>query len=266
VPFSNSPARVCRRRRSARLGPPWVCDQSTPELRLAWRKVHRTGPPLGLSRDLMIRALATKLQEHRQSGAGRLRQAQCPGIATGRDAALDRGLRAPCGCSVEPARFQWPTDSTHRWMKDGAQVTLHTAAGRSAAPRARAARHPRAHPPDDRRIQFRRPVSAIPGTPGWRVGQRSMVQALQRENQGPDSLERIVQSRDTANKATELSDFSVCTTGGAGTKRLAVILSSALGCSQQQGAVQRIQRRGFRFQAVRRVNSTNISNHASRRS
>jgi predicted phage terminase large subunit-like protein len=35
-----------------------------------------------------------------------------------------------------------------------------------------------------------------------------------RENQRPDRFDRIVQSWDTANKATELSDFSVCTTGG----------------------------------------------------
>ena len=33
-------------------------------------------------------------------------------------------------------------------------------------------------------------------------------------NQRPESFERIVQSWDTANKATELSDFSVCTTWG----------------------------------------------------
>jgi hypothetical protein len=45
-----------------------LIDQSTHELRLAWRKLHRTGPPLGLSRDLMIRALANKLQEHAQGG------------------------------------------------------------------------------------------------------------------------------------------------------------------------------------------------------
>ena len=35
-----------------------------------------------------------------------------------------------------------------------------------------------------------------------------------RENEQPDSFERVVQSWDTANKATELSDFSVCTTWG----------------------------------------------------
>ena len=45
-----------------------LIDQSTHELRLAWRKLHRTGPPLGLSRDLMIRALANELQEHAQGG------------------------------------------------------------------------------------------------------------------------------------------------------------------------------------------------------
>ncbi len=33
-------------------------------------------------------------------------------------------------------------------------------------------------------------------------------------NERPDSFERIVQSWDTANKATELSDFSVCTSWG----------------------------------------------------
>ncbi len=39
-----------------------LVDRSTHELRLAWRKVHRTRPPLGLSRDLLIRTLANKLQ------------------------------------------------------------------------------------------------------------------------------------------------------------------------------------------------------------
>src|SRR5262249_38211255 len=35
-----------------------------------------------------------------------------------------------------------------------------------------------------------------------------------RENELPERFDRIVQSWDTANKATELSDFSVCTTWG----------------------------------------------------
>jgi phage terminase large subunit-like protein len=33
-------------------------------------------------------------------------------------------------------------------------------------------------------------------------------------NELPESFDRVVQSWDTANKATELSDFSVCTTWG----------------------------------------------------
>ena len=58
----------------------------------------------------------------RQFVAGRVRQAQRPGIATGRDAALNRGLGAPSCCRSEPARLTWPTDPTHPWMRNGAQV------------------------------------------------------------------------------------------------------------------------------------------------
>ena len=41
-----------------------------------------------------------------------------------------------------------------------------------------------------------------------------------RENEVPERFDRIVQSWDTANKATELSDFSVCTTWGVKDKNL----------------------------------------------
>ena len=43
---------------------------------------------------------------------------------------------------------------------------------------------PRAHPPHDRRIQFRRPVSAIAGPVGRRPGQGGMVQALRARTSG----------------------------------------------------------------------------------
>jgi len=46
-----------------------LVDRSTHELRLAWRQVHCTEPPLGLSRDLLIRALANQLQERTHGGA-----------------------------------------------------------------------------------------------------------------------------------------------------------------------------------------------------
>jgi phage terminase large subunit-like protein len=41
-----------------------------------------------------------------------------------------------------------------------------------------------------------------------------------RERERPERFDRIVQSWDTANKATELSDFSVCTTWGVKGKNL----------------------------------------------
>ena len=47
---------------------PDLHDRSTQELRMAWRKRHRTEPPLGLSRDLLIRALAYDLQERAHGG------------------------------------------------------------------------------------------------------------------------------------------------------------------------------------------------------
>ena len=43
-------------------------NRSTQDLRLGWRELHRSGPPLGLSRDLMIRALANELQECAHGG------------------------------------------------------------------------------------------------------------------------------------------------------------------------------------------------------
>ena len=48
-----------------------LVDRSTQELRRAWRKLHRTGPPLGLSRDLIIRGLADKLQQRAHGGPSR---------------------------------------------------------------------------------------------------------------------------------------------------------------------------------------------------
>jgi phage terminase large subunit-like protein len=41
-----------------------------------------------------------------------------------------------------------------------------------------------------------------------------------RENELPERFDRIVQSWDTANKATQLSDFSVCTSWGVSSKKL----------------------------------------------
>src|ERR1700730_11234301 len=64
---------------------------------------------------------------------------------------------------------------------DLGSAMLHAPSGRALAPRPRAARHPRPYAADDRRIQLRRPVSAIPRPAGRRPGQGRMVQALSRE-------------------------------------------------------------------------------------
>src|SRR6266404_6326235 len=51
-----------------------LLDRSTPELRRAWRTLYHTGPPLGLSRDLIIRGLADRLQQRAHGGPSRALQ------------------------------------------------------------------------------------------------------------------------------------------------------------------------------------------------
>src|SRR5260370_2857864 len=48
-----------------------LVDRSTQELRRAWLTLYHTGPPLGLSRDLMIRGLADKFQQRAHGGPSR---------------------------------------------------------------------------------------------------------------------------------------------------------------------------------------------------
>jgi len=45
-----------------------LLDRSTQELRLAWSELHRTEPPFGISRDLLIRSLAYDLQRRAHGG------------------------------------------------------------------------------------------------------------------------------------------------------------------------------------------------------
>src|SRR5207237_2679507 len=51
-----------------------LVDRSTQELRRAWRRLYHSGPPLGLSRDLIIRGLADKLQQRAHGGPSRALQ------------------------------------------------------------------------------------------------------------------------------------------------------------------------------------------------
>jgi Protein of unknown function (DUF2924) len=51
-----------------------LVDRSTEALRRAWRRLYHTGPPPGLSRDLIIRGLADKLQQRVHGGPSRALQ------------------------------------------------------------------------------------------------------------------------------------------------------------------------------------------------
>jgi hypothetical protein len=67
-----------------------LVDRSTQELRCAWRTLHHTGPPLGLSRDLIIRGLADKLQQRARGGPSRAVQRRLRILA----AEFEKGARS----------------------------------------------------------------------------------------------------------------------------------------------------------------------------
>ena len=58
-----------------------LVDRPTQDLRVAWRELHRTGPPQGLSRDLLIRALAHRLQEQTLGGTNRAQRGRLQRLA-----------------------------------------------------------------------------------------------------------------------------------------------------------------------------------------
>jgi hypothetical protein len=80
-----------------------LLDRSTQELRLAWRQLHRTGPPQGLSRDLLIRALAHQLQERAAGGASRSLRRRLQTLAgefEKRSASFDPGIVPKTGTTL----------------------------------------------------------------------------------------------------------------------------------------------------------------------
>jgi hypothetical protein len=80
-----------------------LLDRSTPELRLAWLEFRRAGPPLGLSRDLLIRALADELQQRvhrRPSRALRRRLQILAGASDKATMAVDPGLVLKAGTTL----------------------------------------------------------------------------------------------------------------------------------------------------------------------
>ena len=67
-----------------------LVDRSTQELRCAWQTLHHTGPPLGLSRDLIVRGLADKLQQRAHGVPSRALQRRLRTLA----AEFEKGTRS----------------------------------------------------------------------------------------------------------------------------------------------------------------------------
>ena len=67
-----------------------LVDRSTEELRRAWRTSHHTGPPPGLSRDLIIRGLADELQQRAHGSPSRALQRRVRVLA----AEFEQGARS----------------------------------------------------------------------------------------------------------------------------------------------------------------------------
>ena len=80
-----------------------LLDRPTPELRHAWREFQRAGPPLGLSRDLLIRALAHQLQEQSYGGVSRVLRRRLWSLARASEKttmAVDPGLVLKAGTTL----------------------------------------------------------------------------------------------------------------------------------------------------------------------
>jgi len=80
-----------------------LANRSTQDLRVAWRQLHRTGPPIGLSRDLLIRALANQLQEQSYGGVGRALRRRLQSLAGASEkatVAVDPGLVLKAGTTL----------------------------------------------------------------------------------------------------------------------------------------------------------------------
>ena len=80
-----------------------LLNRSTDELRLVWRQLHRAGPPVGLSRDLLIRALAYDLQKRTHGDASAALRRRLHSLAEAPDKgalAVDRGIVPKAGTTL----------------------------------------------------------------------------------------------------------------------------------------------------------------------
>jgi Protein of unknown function (DUF2924) len=94
-----------------------LANRSKPDLWVTWRQLHRTGPPLGLSRDLLIRALASQLQEQSYGGANRALRRRLQILAGG----FERG-----GTSFDPGLvLKAGTTLVRQWRGHTHTVLVH---------------------------------------------------------------------------------------------------------------------------------------------
>ena len=80
-----------------------LANRSTRDLRVSWCQLHDTGPPLGLSRDLLIRALANQLQERSYGGVSRALQRRLQRLARASEngtMAVEPGLVLKAGTTL----------------------------------------------------------------------------------------------------------------------------------------------------------------------
>jgi hypothetical protein len=80
-----------------------LLDRSTQELRLAWRQLHHNEPPLGLSRDLLVRGFAYELQQRTHgipARALRRRLQTLAGASDGGARSVDLGVVLKAGSTL----------------------------------------------------------------------------------------------------------------------------------------------------------------------
>ena len=96
-----------------------LVDRSTHELRLAWRQLHQVVAPQGLSRDLLIRALAHQLQEQSCGGSGRALRRRLQTLTGERE---KRGASSDLGAALKTGTTlvrQWRGHTHAVLVRDG---------------------------------------------------------------------------------------------------------------------------------------------------
>jgi hypothetical protein len=94
-----------------------LADRSTYELRLAWRQLYCIGPPQGLSRDLLTRALTNQLQERSYGGVSRALRRRLQRLAGASDKAT---------MAVDPGRVpRAGTTLVRQWRGHTHTILVH---------------------------------------------------------------------------------------------------------------------------------------------